>query len=300
MNNQGFSSLLMSEPPLMCLPSLAVLLGGSDEAIILQQIHYWLLRSNNIEDGYKWVYNSMENWQKQFPWIKSSKTLSKYFKDLEKRGFLVTGNYNKRKFDRTKWYRIDYDAFSNLGGALGKPYPTMGNNLPNAFGKSYPKDVAQFTQPIPETTRDYSKTTTDNNSSGKPEPHLPYKEIINYLNQKTGTRYKVTSKVNQRLIKARFNEGYTLDDFKEVIDKKVHEWGSDEKMSKFLRPATLFGTKFESYLNQKTIQHSKTPVKGKTTTVVDWDNYHPESEGDTPDLSQEEINKIFKSYADKE
>lgn len=168
MNNQVFGNLLLSEPPLMCMPSLAVLFGNSDEAIILQQIHYWLLRSNNVEDGYKWVYNSMENWQKQFPWIQSPKTLRKYFRDLEKRGLLVTGNYNKKKFDRTKWYRIDYDAFSNLVNPLGKPYPTNGNNLPNGSGKLYRMDVAQFTQPIPETTQ-----------------RLPESTSVDYLSQET-------------------------------------------------------------------------------------------------------------------
>ena len=50
-------SLLISEPPLQVLPSLAVKIG-LNEAIILQQVHYWLLKSNNIRDGYKWVYNS--------------------------------------------------------------------------------------------------------------------------------------------------------------------------------------------------------------------------------------------------
>lgn len=102
----------------------------------------------------------------------------------------------------------------------------------------------------------------DIDSSGKPEPHPPYKEIITYLNKKTGTRYKVTSKATQRLIKARWNEGYTLDDFIAVIDKKVAEWGSDDKMNKYLRPVTLFGTKFEDYLNQKGVQDSRTPVSG--------------------------------------
>ena len=82
------------------------------------------------------------------------------------------------------------------------------------------------------------------------ELDIPYREIIDYLNSKIGTSYKSTTKKTQSLIKARFNEGFTLDDFIKAIDNKVAEWrGTD--MEKFLRPETLFGTKFESYLNQK-------------------------------------------------
>lgn len=81
----------------------------------------------------------------------------------------------------------------------------------------------------------------------------PYKAVIDYLNIKIGTAFKDKSKDSRKLIKARFDEGYTLDDFKTVIDKKVKEWGNDSNMVKFLRPSTLFGTKFESYLNQKTV-----------------------------------------------
>lgn len=85
--------------------------------------------------------------------------------------------------------------------------------------------------------------------SGKPD-HAPYQEILNYFNQQAGTSYRASSKSTQRLINARTNEGFTVDDFKKVIDIKVAAWKDDPKMSQYLRPATLFGTKFESYLNE--------------------------------------------------
>lgn len=81
-------------------------------------------------------------------------------------------------------------------------------------------------------------------------PTVPYQKIITYLNQKIGTHYKATSQTTQRHIKARWNEGYRLDDFYKVIDIKYDEWFKTD-MAKFLRPQTLFGTKFESYLNQQ-------------------------------------------------
>lgn len=76
--------------------------------------------------------------------------------------------------------------------------------------------------------------------------------IVEYLNDKAGTRYKPTTKKTQTLIKARLKEGFTVDDFKTVINNKVKEWKGSE-WEKFLRPETLFGTKFESYLNQKVV-----------------------------------------------
>ncbi len=74
--------------------------------------------------------------------------------------------------------------------------------------------------------------------------------VINYLNQQAKTSYKVTTKKTQTLINILLNQGFTLQDFKTVIDRKVNDWLEDRKMSKFLRPETLFGTKFEGYLNE--------------------------------------------------
>lgn len=87
-----------------------------------------------------------------------------------------------------------------------------------------------------------------------------YSSVINYLNEKTERtgkeKYNPESSKTQRLIKARRNEGYELEDFKIVIDKKCKEWlGTD--MEKYLRPETLFGNKFESYLKQKTTTTKK-------------------------------------------
>lgn len=90
---------------------------------------------------------------------------------------------------------------------------------------------------------------------GKPDS-VPYKKIIDYLNEVANKKYRHTTAKTKALIKARSNEGFTLDDFKKVIDVKNDEWKDDEKMQKFIRPETLFGTKFESYLNQQ----SKAPV----------------------------------------
>lgn len=82
-------------------------------------------------------------------------------------------------------------------------------------------------------------------------------EIINYLNFKTGKSFKHNTKATQSAISARINEGFSIEDFKSVVDKKTEQWGSDPKMGDYLRPVTLFGTKFESYLNQITPEMGK-------------------------------------------
>lgn len=76
------------------------------------------------------------------------------------------------------------------------------------------------------------------------------KAIVEYLNNKIGAHYKPNGKKIKELIRARMNEGYTVEDFKTVIDKKFKSWGNDPKMSLYLRPSTLFGTRFGEYLNE--------------------------------------------------
>jgi len=75
-------------------------------------------------------------------------------------------------------------------------------------------------------------------------------EIIAFLNLTVGANYKSTTEKTRRLISTRLKEGFSVDDFKTVILKKHSEWSANPDMSKYLRPETLFGTKFESYLNQ--------------------------------------------------
>lgn len=106
------------------------------------------------------------------------------------------------------------------------------------------------------------------NSSTKVEPPIPYKEIIQYLNQKTGAHYRPSSKANQKLIKARWNEGYKLKDFKTVIDNQAYSW-QNTKFWKYMRPETLFApSKFEGYLNANNLKNSESkPTSGGYNTA---------------------------------
>ncbi|KPD34347.1 DNA replication protein [Pediococcus acidilactici] len=110
-------------------------------------------------------------------------------------------------------------------------------------------------EPSPQVRLGKVRLGKDSNiySSSNDEPHIDlktFKEIISYLNEKAGTKYRASGSKTQRLIKARFNDGFNDEDFKKVINIKVAEWSGTD-MAKYLRPETLFGTKFESYLNQE-------------------------------------------------
>ncbi|MTI53809.1 hypothetical protein [Geosporobacter ferrireducens] len=107
------SKLLLDEQPLVLLPQLAIVVG-LNEAIVLQQINYWIRLKEKAQakdcykDGYYWVYNSYGDWRTQFPFW-STKTIQRTIRNLESLGILIsTDRYNVKKYDKTKWYRIDY------------------------------------------------------------------------------------------------------------------------------------------------------------------------------------------------
>ena len=122
-------------------------------------------------------------------------------------------------------------------------------------------DTVTVTDTITDTVSD-SEADTDKSKLTE------IKEIVQYLNDKCGTRYRCQTKGTREHINARLKEGYTVEDFKTVIDKKFEEWhGTD--MEKFLRPETLFAGKFESYLNQKSTRNHKT---NETNVFDEWRN----------------------------
>ena len=84
-----------------------------------------------------------------------------------------------------------------------------------------------------------------------PSEKIPYNEIVDYLNLKTNKHFRSNINKTKSAIKSRWKEGFRESDFKYVIDVKCSQWLNDSKMSKYLRPETLFGNKFESYLNEE-------------------------------------------------
>lgn len=135
------------------------------------------------------------------------------------------------------------DAPAQFTGAFMLPAEHDGDN-----DEPLPEDYGSTTAPV--TPEDKRKEVKRN------ERKYIYSEIVSYLNEKAHTSYRSSSKATQRLIDARLNDNFTLEHFKRVIDIKCAEWGHAPQgggtdMRKYLRPETLLGTKFESYLNQE-------------------------------------------------
>lgn len=110
----------------------------------------------------------------------------------------------------------------------------------------------------------------DKSNSCRAIPPDFIKEVVEYLNQKTGKHYHPTTAKTKRCISARWREGFhNIEDYKKVIDKKYAQWSNDLKMCVYIRPETLFGTKFEGYLNEVTQMQSQPTIRNTLPDMTD-------------------------------
>ena len=246
------SRLLIDEPPLQVLPSLARELG-LNEAIMLQQMHYWLIKSSHEFEGVKWFYKTLEDWQTEFPFW-STMTIRRTLTNLEKQKVIRIGNFNKKKFDKTKWYTIEYQCVNRRCVQYEQ---TMCSNRTDG--------CVQFEQTY---TREYTETTTENNGSKEKPLKVVWTEetkyIIDYLNKRTGKKYSVKTKKTAQLVHKLLDNGFTVEDFERVIDIKCKQWLNNEKMNQYLRPRTLFSEKFEDYLNEAPARTKQQGASGQS------------------------------------
>ena len=167
----------MDEFPLLILPKLAVKVG-LNEAIILQQVNYWIVQCGKERDGREWVFNTYPDWQKQFPFFSLS-TIKRTILSLEKMGLLITGNYNRLKIDKTKWYTIDFDTLDALDTSIVQndttdKTPLAQNGLSNDSNCTI--EETNMSRPLPETT---PKTTKKNTLKDKAS--LPANDGCGYV-----------------------------------------------------------------------------------------------------------------------
>lgn len=246
------SRLLIDEPPLQVLPSLAREIG-LNEAIMLQQMHYWLIKSSHEFEGVKWFYKTLEDWQTEFPFW-SAMTIRRTLTNLEKQKVIRIGNFNKKKFDKTKWYTIEYQCVNRRCVQYEQ---TMCSNRTDG--------CVQFEQTY---TREYTETTTENNVTEEKPLKVVWteetKHIIDYLNKRTGKKYSVKTKKTAQLIYKLLDNGFTVEDFERVIDIKCKQWLNNEKMNQYLRPRTLFSEKFEDYLNEAPARTKQQGASGQS------------------------------------
>lgn len=154
----------------------------------------------------------------------------------------------------TKLIKCGYVSVASFDGRKR----TLRSNLSNVRGR-LEKSARQDSKNCEAESQNLLQSNTYRKTSTNTDKVI-YAEIIDYLNQKAGTRYRATTSSTRKHIQARIDEGFTVEDFKTVIDKKCSEWLGNSKMEQYLRPETLFGTKFEGYLNAKT--NANRPEKG--------------------------------------
>lgn len=245
----------------------------------------------------------------------SERTIYRWINKLIKRGYIFAEyKYKDGTKEITKRYLkitdssdavVDEDENSNLG--TDKNVSTYCQNCQDTCGD---KNVSTGTD---KNVRDnniiynniYNNNNilsdTDNapvdksvdNSPKKDSESLVISKIITYLNEKCSTNYKTSSEKTKKYINARLNEGYSSADFKKVIDTKAAEWLNNPEMSKYLRPQTLFGSNFESYLNQKLIQskQNKPNKANKFHNFIQSDDFSGE---DLEDIARKRFEKNIK------
>lgn len=196
----------------------------------------------------------------------SQSTVKNYLDLLEERGYIVRKIIYKENSKQIVGREITLGQSAVLG---------WGNALTEGRSIAKPR-VGQPTDHKKNSIREQYKRTDKDIGQAEPDD-IPYKEIIDYLNKKTGRRFPATAKRNREPIHARWREGYRLEDFKRVIDNKCFSWANSPKMSPFLRPKTLFGPKFVDYLNENNIPANATPYDLK-----DFENQKLPQDDDLP------------------
>ena len=148
---------LFNENPLVIDRELASVIG-LNEAIILQQMQYWIKKSTHEIDNKTWIYNSVSQWKEQFPFWSES-TINRTIRNLEEKGLLFTGNYNRDRRDRTKWYSINYlQLDSIMKNAFSQNDECNLSNCDNAISQDDTMQDVILTKPLPKIT---TKTTTE-------------------------------------------------------------------------------------------------------------------------------------------
>lgn len=213
---------------------------GLEEAVILgelaSEMEYWQQRGE-LKDGF--FYSTIEN-------VKENTTLS----DKRQRtalGVLKDAGVVDLKLaglPAKRYVRINEQQLAQI---------LLNNNDQNCAASS--AKTEELETPKQQTNNNKPNNNKNNNKE-------IYIAIVDYLNSKTGQHFRSSTKATQQHINARLAEGFTVDDFRRVIDNMCAEWIGKE-WEQYLRPSTLFGSKFENYLNRKPQQ-----AKGKNGIAV--------------------------------
>ena len=309
------SKLIINEHPLLVLPSLATVIG-LNEAIILQQVHYWLdpRINNNIRNGMLWVYNTYNQWSKQFPFW-SEVTIRRTIKSLESKKLLISDNFNKNSFAKQKWYTIDYNVLAKLEKSLkNKTDSSSSDQIDRTSDQIDQSDrskrsevpinlIASYidTKNTSETTQENSLSLLsnvdkikDNNLSSKTKEREGENQMLKIWNEiiefKNEDHKKLTSK-REKLLNLRLKEFFNCDIslWKDFCKKIVS--------SKFLMgEVTNFRIQLDWVLEEdnmiKVLENSykvgdRTITENKDSNVIEQELMDELQRSDTPEFWQQ-------------
>lgn len=211
---------------------------------LTQQEKMILIEIDSLEDEEKGCWASNKHFNIMFG-ISNSR-ISQIIQSLQNKGYI------RIEYEKKGKEILARHLFINR-----PPYPDKLGMLKTNIG------VCQFSK------EGYVKKLKENNTLSNNTNINNIIYIVEYLNEKADKNFKHTTNKTKTLINARLNEGFTKEDFIKVIDTKVREWINDKKMNQYLRPETLFGTKFESYLNQKDRELTTKDIEDK----IDWSDF---------------------------
>jgi len=260
MENRTLKQLLMSSSYFV-LNKQIVKLFGIETAFLLTTL---IEASDGLANDEGWFYKTAPSLEEETGL--SNHKQSKIIEELTKLGILEQEN---KGMPMKRYFRINFNKIEELVFKiqdLKNSKPSNEEIEKQGIKKFESKDLKNSNTCIEKISN--NKEYINNNLNK--ELNNIYKEAVDYLNEKAGTKYKINSKNTTRHIQARIREGYTLEDFKTVIDKKCSEWLNTD-MEKYLCPETLFGSKFEKYLNQKIIHKNiGIPLSTQETKKIKW------------------------------
>lgn len=243
-------SLLLKVKPLVISPMLALRIG-INEAIVLQQICYWLEdTTSGIEyDGKRWVYNSINAWNEQFPWW-TAKTIQRTVSSLKKMGLIYVEQLKKSQHDQTNYYAINYA--SPLLADTDNLSLSRETICPNRKGQSVPMDKDKLSQSIgsncPNVTENTTEITTEITTTpscqvaAQPDDEWSLvnrsREVLRHLNKVTGAKH-TEAQSSMGHIKSRLKDAFTVEELCLVVDYKHAHWEGTEEYQ-YMRPKTLF------------------------------------------------------------
>lgn len=217
---------------------LALVLGDLNEAIVLNQLNYWLeinkkADKNFIDDRY-WVYNSYSDWKaKDFPYW-SEKTIQRTFTRLENKGVVVSANYNKLAIDKTKWYTINVKQLQELVDKFNSDKNRMTNQQDNM---TYRQDKmtcreGQNDRPLPEITtenidRDY---TTENKYALSESKDSSRGDIYAFSAEKGGSKSDVIKNLAVEFADCEPSD-WRIEELKHIIDYFLEQYNKTLNMS---------------------------------------------------------------------